>query len=535
MKNNTFLLVLIILGALILRILPIDFPAFTSDEARIAFRSYLLVREGRDELGRTMPFLFSSISDYQLPIVSYIAASGTILFGKSDFGVRIPFVLIGVALVFLIYKIARIFNKKKHFQLFSAFLVAFSPGLIFLSKVPNEFIILTFLMVLLFYLLTRETMNVILVISVILLSFLVSKIAWFVTVPFVTVSLFFSEKIPKRTKQFIILFCLAISVAVIFIFLKIPQGERNLVENNLPLLQDIGTKNGIEKLRSQGLEAHWPFFLEKILFNKVHFFVVGFFHWLSNLQPAIFFSQFDKSGEFGFFSLGAFPKAAILPFLLGIVFLIKKGDIKQKMLVAFILIITLPILFIYPNSAERIVAMALPFMAFIIAFGLVGLKQKIIKVILSLIILEVIINLFYIFPEQKNSNDSRPAWIKAIMIDSYNASRNNKVAFSDNITDDIVSYLEWYSLLRSIDKTFDIRFPYKFRRTELFNFKIITSDDVFYNCGLDEPTEIFASKRDVDKIQKWLNIEIDRTKIVTFKDSLDNERVYRLPKTICVH
>lgn len=537
MKNNTFLLALIIFCALILRLVPIGFPVFTSDEARVAFRGYLLSKSGRDELGRTFPLIFNSTSDYQLPVVSYIAALGEAVFGKSDSGARSPFILIGVALVFLTYKIAKIFSREKQFWLLSAFLVAFSPTLIFLSKIPNEFIILTFLVVCLFYCLTRKSISVGLVIFIVMLSFLVSKIAWFIIVPLVIFTLiFFQKNIPIIVKIYISLFCLAIIFATTIIFLRIPQGGRSLIENNFTFFQDAGIKNGIERLRTQGMEAGWPSFAEKILFSKTHFFMVGFFHWLSSLQPSIFFSQFNRSGELGFSSWGAWPKVTILPFLLGVFFLIKKGDPKKRLLILFILIMTVQTLFVYPSNGKGITAITLPFVSLIIAFGLIEASRKLTTIVVSLVILEVVINLFYLFPEEKNLNIIRPSWIKAVVVDGYNSSKYNKVAFSDNITDDIVSYLEWYSPISYADKTFDIRFPYKFRQSELLNFKIIGSDDVFYNCGYDEPTEIFASKRDVAKIQKWLNLKIDKTNIVnTYKDSLGEEKVYRLPPTICVH
>ena len=150
---------LLILVAIMLRSLDISYPAFTPDEARITYRGFTLATTGEDELGRRFPLIFNGAEDYQFPLVSYITSLGVLIFGKSDLGVRIPFVLIGVVLIFLTYKNALFLTGDKKFGYLASLLVAFSPPLIFLSKIPNETIVLTTLITFLFYLLTREKMN----------------------------------------------------------------------------------------------------------------------------------------------------------------------------------------------------------------------------------------------------------------------------------------------------------------------------------------------------------------------------------------
>src|SRR3989338_8255752 len=94
--NTTFKLLLVLIAlAVFLRVYNFSFPAFTTDEARIAFRGYELYHNGVDELGRKLPFLFNSPDDYELPLVSYISALGTGFFGKSELGARVPVIIIG--------------------------------------------------------------------------------------------------------------------------------------------------------------------------------------------------------------------------------------------------------------------------------------------------------------------------------------------------------------------------------------------------------------------------------------------------------
>ncbi|MCL4418089.1 MAG: glycosyltransferase family 39 protein, partial [Actinobacteria bacterium] len=134
---------LILFAAFLIRIYNFSFPFFTSDEARIAYRGYTLATFGKDELGRFFPVLFNSLKDYDLPLTSYLTAGGEMFFGKSDLGARMPFVIIGTLLVLLVYQIAKFFSQESYFRLTSAFIAGFSPTLIFLSKIPNQSIVLT--------------------------------------------------------------------------------------------------------------------------------------------------------------------------------------------------------------------------------------------------------------------------------------------------------------------------------------------------------------------------------------------------------
>src|SRR3990167_3269495 len=175
--GRVFILVVL---ALFLRIFNFSFPAFTTDEARIAYRGYVLYTSGVDELGRKFPYLFNSLDDYQLPLISYISTLGAGIFGKSELGTRIPFIIMGLILMLLTYKVATQLSREKTFHFLSAFIVATSPGLIFVSKIPNESIVLTTLFLLLFYLLNKDRRNLLLILLTIILLIFTSKFSWFI-------------------------------------------------------------------------------------------------------------------------------------------------------------------------------------------------------------------------------------------------------------------------------------------------------------------------------------------------------------------
>lgn len=522
-------LLLIIIASFILRLIPINFPAFTSDEAKVAYRGYTLAISGRDELGRSLPLLFNSLTDYQLPAVSYVTALGEIIFGKTDFGVRIPFIMLGIGLIILTYKISKLVSQRKSFWVVSALVLIFSPALIFLSKIPNDSIALAFFMTLLFYLLIKDKPNIILIIFVLLLLLTVSKFAWFIVPPFVIFTLlFYQNDLSKGAKIKLSIFSLFLAIVAGGLYLQVPQSGRSLSENNFSIFTNITIKNGIDKSRGEGIRSGWPNYLEVVLFNKTFFPAIGFLHWLSNLQPGIYFGQFDKTGQLNFSQMGALSKILIIPFIFGIIYLVQKGKKRERLLLAYFIILTFPAIFIYPDFSQSLLVSTLPFVALIIAFGFMQFNRIISVLIILVMVLELAINLFYLAPEKQNTALLRPFWVKDITHDVFDHSLNRATAVSDDIAGDILNYIEWYNPVDVRTSFFNVPYPYKFRQSDIKNIKIIGSDNELYPCK-ESDFEIFASKRDRDKIK---NYEIGIVK--TYQNDLREEAAYLLTKGLCV-
>lgn len=531
-----FWVLIILAAAFLIRIYDLSFPYFTSDEARVAYRGYTLAISGKDELGRSFPMIFNSLTDYQLPILSYIAALGILIFGKTDLGARLPFVATSILIVILVYKMSKIFNLKKEFQYLSATIAAFSPALIFLSKIPNDIILLAFGLLLLFYLLTKKQVNPFALGLTMLFFLSISKIAWWVLWPFTGLTLvFFQTYLKKKTKIIILFLTMILTIGFLSLFLQIPQSTRSLSENNFPIFQEVGIKIVVDRLRGQGLEAGWPNFIEKILFNKFQFVLIGLLNWVNYLEPAILFGQFGQTGIQGFSGMGAFSKITIFPFVAGLIFIIRRGERKLRALALFLPVLTFPIFFLYPQDGSKMIVLVLPFLVLVTALGLMSLNRFLKYGILALIIFEVSVNAFYFSSQIERANYSRPVWIKSLVEDSYKLWQNNQIAISDDFTEDIVPYLEWYAPLIAADSIKNISFPYKFHQNQVAGIKIIGSDDTFYFCGLDKPTYVFASKRDLAKIQRWLNITTDKVVTKIYKNDSGEETVYISQPTICVH
>src|SRR3989338_73259 len=90
--NTTFKLLLVLIAlAVFLRVYNFSFPAFTTDEARIAFRGYELYHNGVDELGRKLPFLLNKARLNLIPITFTIIF--LFLTSKLSWFIVVPFVL----------------------------------------------------------------------------------------------------------------------------------------------------------------------------------------------------------------------------------------------------------------------------------------------------------------------------------------------------------------------------------------------------------------------------------------------------------
>ncbi len=533
MKLSKYKLIIILLiSAFLVRLFPVDFPVFTSDEARIAFRGYALSRFGTDELGRKFPLIFNSSEDYQLPVVSYLSSLGVLLFGKTDLGARIIFILLGAGIVFLIYKFAEIFLEDTSAIISSTILGIFSPGLIFFSKVPNEFIVLTFLTLFLFYILTREKVNKLFTLVLIIVLLLTSKYSFFILAPFVIYTvLAFNKNLPTKEKKAIFILSISSCALAFIYFLFIPQGSRSLVENNLPIFQDITIKNGIEKLRSQGLIIGWPPLLDKLLFSKLHLLIAGVLHWFSNLQLSALFGQIDNTGRWGFMNMGFFTKIAIIPFFWGLLYLLKENINKLKRLIIFTILLTFPLVFMYPIAKQELILPSVPFLVLIAGVGFSKLNSFFKLTVLLLIIFEIFINLTFVTSHIKNANVVRPQWVRDLVVDSYKFSLIENSGLSDDLTSDIAPFLLWYTDAPLSKKFSDESYPYKMHQTEISNIKIIGFENTFYKCGQDRPTGIIVSKRDLQKVPRDMRLLLTKS----YKDSLGNTIGFLLPSAICIH
>lgn len=529
-RAHLIILIILLSSTFLMRFINISFPYLTSDEARVAYRSYTLATTSKDELGRKMPFLFNSSHDYQLPLVSYLATLGILIFGKSDLGVRMPFLILGTVLIFFIFQIAKVYSNKPLVWFLASFIAALSPPLIFLSKVPNEIIVIVTFFSILFYFLTRKKINYLVICLLSLALILTSKNSWFILTPFVSLTLYlYQNTLSLRKKLTLILFSFIISITIFGFFLTIPQAKRSLSENNFPLFADVTTANGIDKLRGQGIDSKLPPTLERLFFNKAQIGIIGTVHWLSNLGPATYFGDFEKTGEKNFVGLGIFPKILMIPFLLGTILLIKRWSKNESSLLLYPFLLTFPGIFIFPSSDFELAVLTVPFLAIVITFGFLYFGKRVTSVLALFVILEVLVNYFFLDVQIRKTQEIRPNWVKSIVNDIYTNSQTDKVIVSDDITKNIVPQIEWYNLVHPESNFSGIDFPYKFNETNIGRVKLVGFDSSFFRCA-NNLNVVFVSNRDLERLSGEYSFNI----LKTYKDTMGKKIAYVLSGNICL-
>lgn len=140
-KKITAILFFIILTlAVVLRVYKISQipPGVNQDEASIGYTAYSLLKTGMDEYKHPFPISFQSFGDWKLPFYIYETVFSVWAFGLSEFAVRLPSAVAGIATVALTYFLVMQLAANKKLAILAMFLVAVSPWHVHLSRVESE-------------------------------------------------------------------------------------------------------------------------------------------------------------------------------------------------------------------------------------------------------------------------------------------------------------------------------------------------------------------------------------------------------------
>lgn len=113
------------------------------DEVAIGVDALSIATTGRDMHGGPwLTTVFPSYGDYKLPVYIWLAAISVRLFGATDFAVRLPSAIAGIATVVLVYALALdLYAKQRHVKLtalLSAAMVAIMPWSVLFSRTGFE-------------------------------------------------------------------------------------------------------------------------------------------------------------------------------------------------------------------------------------------------------------------------------------------------------------------------------------------------------------------------------------------------------------
>lgn len=139
MKSKYILFLVLVLAFLVrfyqLGIVP---SSLDWDEASNSYNAYSILKTGRDEYGKLLPFANRSFDDYKPPLYMYLEVPAIALLGLNNISARIPSAFFGLFSVIFIYYLTKQLFKNEKLSLLSAALFAIEPWPSHFSRVGFE-------------------------------------------------------------------------------------------------------------------------------------------------------------------------------------------------------------------------------------------------------------------------------------------------------------------------------------------------------------------------------------------------------------
>ena len=388
-------------------------PGLGRDEVSVAYNAYSILKTGRDEHGRFLPLYFEAIGDQKLPVIIYISVPSIALFGLTEIGARLPFVLFGsltVVFLYLFLKKAFYLNRSiipQKLIYLAPLLFAVNPWHLGHSRAVYEIILGTF-----FFMAASYSF----------LHGLKSKFWFFISVIFFLIAFYTYSLTRLLSPLLFIFFCFIYRteffqfprkfrlLVLIFLFIFLLPFIINFFDpggiygsKGAVILSSSRVKSSIMEFRSYVNTTDAPF-LGKLLFNSPVMTVYEYGkNLLTALSPEFFFARGSYIAGIG--THGLFYMIEFLPLIIGLISAVKNAQNGNKffqMLIGWIVLTFLSAsLTVQPPYPTRTLFLVVPFTV-IIAFGWIKIinfykKSPLNKAVLLSITLIYLWNLTFYF------------------------------------------------------------------------------------------------------------------------------------------
>jgi 4-amino-4-deoxy-L-arabinose transferase-like glycosyltransferase len=326
-------------------------PSASLDEASIGYNAYSIHKTGVDEYGTKFPILLRAYDDWRPALYVYFVIPFIKLFDLNVVSVRLPSIILSVltivATYFLIHELTRKNNtliNTNSLALFTSFLLAISPWHIYISRLGHEvnaglsFVVFAIL----FFLKAMNNLNkrFYLFISVVffglsLYTYQSEKV--FVPLIVLVLGFIYRDSLLKIKKELLISLALAILLIIPIITSTLtPQGLIRFHATSAFSQDPIVYKESAGNVLKYKNEGN---ILGQIINNRrlitLKIFTANYF---SHFNPKFLFfnsgNESFKAPNFGLMYIWEFPFL-----ILGIIFILKKSDMKVKLLLSFWLLI----------------------------------------------------------------------------------------------------------------------------------------------------------------------------------------------------
>ena len=388
--SSSFLLLIIFVG-IFLRVYGLNrYPVgFHSQEALLGWRAQSILLTGKDETGRFLPLIFSSLEGYQLPFSTYLLIPSVKILGLNETAVRLTFALFGVLAIVSLFGIIRLLlPQEKKLAFWATFFFAINPWSLWQSRIASaSHLSFSLFLIGFFFLLLAMKKKWSLPISIIFLAFSLytAKLVWFFIFPFLLLLWFFK----KRKEILITFFTLLILLApLFFLYSKAPQAKLDFLKHDLTLFSDTTITSKIDMMRGEDIQAGYPFF-GKIFYNKTFFVEKLAENFLRHFNPRFYFASGDSNPLHGLTNFGPIF-FVFLPFtLMGVWLMFKKEKNVFYFFIFWFLVGIIPSVLSLPSPDEEKSILVLPVLAVLSAYALTKLKKIYLAVFWILLIVNI--------------------------------------------------------------------------------------------------------------------------------------------------
>lgn len=403
--RNKIILLLVILLSILLRLPYLDRfpPALYSDEANQGYNAYSIIKTGKDEHGVFLPISFRSFGDWKPPLQTYLMIPTIILFGLTEFSIRLPSALLGVLSIFLsCFLVKELFyqnRSKEKLALLSAFLLSISPWHLHQSRSAMLIMVaLFFFMLGLYYFLISLKKPKYLYFSVI--SFILAIYSYYgmrLIIPIFCLFLLiknFRYLVKLQNKLLISLiigFILLLPLIIGFLY------EPSIVfgrAKNVSIFFDRGVKLRLAELQTGDGVSNIPSQVSLFFHNKPYLYSLDIIkRFFVHFDGQFLFLKGDTASPFRIPNMGVLYliESVFLP--IGLFFLIKNKEKNKAMIIIWLILAVIPgaLSFLTPTH-NRTFNAVFP-MVVLIAYGLLSIFKNI---KLNPIILSLILSLSYV-------------------------------------------------------------------------------------------------------------------------------------------
>jgi len=493
-KFNILITIILIIGILVRVVGITEFPqGLNQDEASSGYEAYSLLTEGIDRNGKFLPVHFISWGSGQNVLYSYLMIPFIVIFGLTEFAVRLPMAIIGCISLLLTYFTLKKM-KNKNFALVGLAFLAICPWHIMKSRWGLESNLFPDLILIAVYFIIRaidnKKMYNLYIASVVLgLSAYSYGTAYFFLPVFLIILLIYLVKTKQITvKSAIISFLIVGFIALPMVLFTI-INTFDLPEINLPFIT-------IPRLKANRYQEIASVFSSEFLEKTINNFT-------GSIKMLIYQNDglpWNSMNFFGITYIFTFPFT-----ILGIILSFsKKIDFKYKTIFNIWFIVSVLLLMICEPNINRCNIIMIP----IIYYSVLGIYyciQKSTYIEISIFIVYLISFVMFL-NSYFNSEEYFETDLKEVIeyVDTLNV---DEVYITDNITQPYI-YTLFYTKYNPKDYIETVKYFYKD-----INFEVIKSFGK-YNFYLPETLE---SNSAYVVLKDIANINVEDFKITEFE------------------